>query len=345
MPLISPGPLIGEMSKDNIQNNIQSESQKDRPGEDKIFPTKATFKRKPAWLRVNLNPEKTREVVELMDRLNLHTVCREARCPNMGECYERHTATFMILGAHCTRNCRFCDVSHGKPEAVDEKEPQHLAEAAKALGLWHVVVTSVDRDDLPDGGAAQFARVIRALHSTLPEASVEVLIPDFRGSEEALMTVLEAGPQVLNHNVETVKELYSRVQPSANYEVTLQLLRRAHDYAEAQKAAHPETERMVIKTGMMLGLGETDEEIKVLFQDLVAAGTDVLTLGQYLRPSEEQLPVERYVSPEDFARYREMALEAGFAYVAASPLVRSSYHAEEALEAVRAREGKKGPEA
>ena len=333
------------MSKTNNQNNIHSESQKDRPGDDKNFPTKVTFKPKPAWLRVNLNPEKTHEVVELMDRLNLHTVCREARCPNMGECYERHTATFMILGAHCTRNCRFCDVSHGKPEAVDEKEPQHLAEAAKALGLWHVVVTSVDRDDLPDGGAAQFAKVIRALHSTLPEASVEVLIPDFRGSEEALMMVLEAGPQVLNHNVETVRELYSRVQPSANYEVTLQLLRRARDYAEAQKAAHPETERMVIKTGMMLGLGETDEEIKVLFQDLVAAGTDVLTLGQYLRPSEEQLPVERYVSPEDFARYREMALEAGFAYVAASPLVRSSYRAGEALEAVRAREGKKGPEA
>ena len=333
------------MSKTNNQNNIHSESQKDRPGDDKNFPTKVTFKPKPAWLRVNLNPEKTHEVVELMDRLNLHTVCREARCPNMGECYERHTATFMILGAHCTRNCRFCDVSHGKPEAVDEKEPQHLAEAATALGLWHVVVTSVDRDDLPDGGAAQFAKVIRALHSALPEASVEVLIPDFRGSEEALMMVLEAGPQVLNHNVETVRELYSRVQPSANYEVTLQLLRRARDYAEAQKAAHPEAERMVIKSGMMLGLGETDEEMKALFQELVAAGTDVLTLGQYLRPSEEHLPVERYVSPEEFARYREMALEAGFAYVAASPLVRSSYHAEEALKAVRAREGKKGSEA
>lgn len=294
--------------------------------------------KKPDWLKVSFNRKDTQEVIKLMQDLQLNTVCKEANCPNLGECYRSRTATFMILGSNCTRNCRFCNVTCDRPEEVDPQEPQHLAEAAKKLNLKHVVVTSVTRDDLPDGGASQFVKVIHALREALPEATVEVLIPDFQGDEAALRAVLEAGPDVLNHNVETVSNLYTKVRPQAIYERSLELLQRAKKYALEEKAKQPDKARMLVKSGAMLGLGETDEQLQELFRDLQAYGCDILTLGQYLRPSSEHLPVERYVSPDEFEEYRQMALAEGIAFVTSTPLVRSSYRAEEALATVRARE-------
>lgn len=291
--------------------------------------------KKPSWLKVNYSAQDTAEVISLMERLSLNTVCKEANCPNLGECYKKHTATFMILGSQCTRNCRFCNVTTGKPDAVDPDEPKHLAEAAKHLGLKHVVVTSVTRDDLPDGGSEQFARVIRALREVMPETTVEVLIPDFKGDHEALMTVMREFPDVLNHNIETVASLYKKVRPQAIYERSLKVLREAREFAESEAAKEGARPRILVKTGAMLGLGETDEELDVLFADLVENGVDVLTLGQYLRPSEEHVEMQRFVTPEEFERYRERAEEAGIGFVASSPLVRSSYRAEEALRAVR----------
>lgn len=296
------------------------------------------LKKKPSWLKVNFNSKETKEVIELMERLHLNTVCREANCPNIGECYKKRTATFMILGSQCTRNCRFCNVTCGRPQELDPDEPRHLAMAAKQLGLLHVVVTSVTRDDLKDGGSEQFAKVIRAIREELPQTTVEVLIPDFKGDEEALMRVLREHPDVLNHNVETVASLYSQVRPQAVYERSLELLQRTRRYAEQRVKEHPEEPRILVKTGVMLGLGETDEELDRLFIDLADHGVDVLTLGQYLRPSEQHIAVKRYVTPEDFERYRQMALDRGISFVASSPLVRSSYRAEEALASVRAKE-------
>lgn len=290
---------------------------------------------KPSWLKVNFSAKDTAEVISLMERLKLNTVCKEANCPNLGECYKKHTATFMILGRQCTRNCRFCNVTPGKPDAVDPDEPRHLAEAARHLGLKHVVVTSVTRDDLPDGGAGQFARVIRAIREVMPSATVEVLIPDLKGDHEALLTVMREFPDVLNHNIETVSSLYRQVRPQAIYERSLKLLREAREFAETEAAKEGARPRILIKTGAMLGLGETDEELDRLFADLVENGVDVLTLGQYLRPSEEHVEMARFVTPEEFERYRERAEAAGIAFVASSPLVRSSYRAEEALRAIR----------
>ncbi len=293
------------------------------------FPTLA----KPKWLKVKYNPGATREVVELMNHYQLNTVCKEANCPNLGECYSRRTATFMILGEQCTRSCRFCNVLSGRPAPPDPAEPEHLAAAAKTLGLLHVVVTSVTRDDLPDGGASQFVAVVEALRRELPQATIELLIPDLRGRWEALETILAAGPDVLNHNVETVPELYHEIRPQAIYERSLEVLSRAADYA----VEHPLPRgRMLVKTGLMLGLGESDEQLSRVFRDLVAHRVDVLTLGQYLQPSPQHAPVRRYVSPEEFDRYREEALAAGLSFVAAAPFVRSSYRAEEALAQVRA---------
>lgn len=294
---------------------------------------------KPRWLKVNYNPEATAEVVELMNRLHLNTVCREANCPNLGECYKRHTATFMILGRYCTRDCRFCDVIHGAPEAVDASEPQHVADAAKALGARHVVVTSVTRDDLPDGGAAQFAAVIRAIRATIPGATVEVLIPDLKADPAALEIVFRELPDVLGHNVETVPSLYQKARPQAIYERSLQVLQEARTYAEAHRL--PGGERMLVKSGIMLGLGETDEELDALFHDLAAHGCDILSIGQYLQPSPSHVDLVRYVPPADFDRYKAMAEAAGIAFAASSPLVRSSYHADEALAAVRAKDREK----
>lgn len=290
---------------------------------------------KPSWLKVNYNAKETQEVVELMKELQLNTVCNEANCPNLGECYKKRTATFMILGSQCTRNCKFCNVITAKPEAVDPEEPKHLAEAAKALKLKHVVVTSVDRDDLPDGGAEQFAKVIRELRKALPEATIEVLIPDFKGDSESLLTVLREKPDVLNHNVETVPRIFKEVCPQSKYEISLKVLREAREFAEAEAEKNPTEPRMLVKTGVILGLGENDEDLKGVYQDLVENGVDILTLGQYLRPSTAHMPVDRYVKPEEFERYKKEAEEAGIAYVASSPLVRSSYRAEEALTMVR----------
>lgn len=275
--------------------------------------------RLPEWLRVRLpqGPEFTATRAMLQD-LELHTVCQGARCPNIFECFSRHVATFMVLGAVCTRNCAFCNIGHDSerrpPERVDPTEPQRLARAAQTLGLRHVVVTSVTRDDLEDGGAGHFAAVIRALRQELPEASVEVLIPDFAGSEAALATVLEAGPDVLNHNVETVPGLYAKVRPQADYEQSLELLARA-------RAAGA-----LSKSGLMVGLGETDDEVHELLREL-AGCCEVVTIGQYLPPTREHLPVARYVEPAQFDKYALWGEALGLRMHSA-PLVRSSYNAQ-----------------
>ena len=282
------------------------------------------MQRKPDWLKVPYNAEAVEEMALLMRDLKLNTVCKEANCPNLGECFKKHTATFMILGAHCTRNCRFCNVTCAAPEPVDPQEPAHLAEAAKKLNLRHVVVTSVTRDDLPDGGAAHFARVIYALREAVPGATVEVLIPDFKMNTEALDTVIKARPDVLNHNVETVPSLYAAVRPQAVYARSLDVLRYCKDKA-------PD---MLTKTGFMVGLGETDDEIDALMDDILKTGCDILTIGQYLQPSPEHAKLVRYVTPDEFAAYREKALKKGFRYCVSTPLVRSSYRAAEALQAV-----------
>jgi len=271
------------------------------------------------WRRVSAESEAAvARMADLLDGLALHTVCQEARCPNLCECFEKGTATFLLLGSRCTRGCRFCAVDHGRPAAPDPGEPQRVAEAAARLGLGHVVLTSVTRDDLPDGGAVHFSATIRALHRRLPAATVEVLIPDLQGSQAALETVIRADPAVLNHNVETVPRLYGTVRPGADYGRSLALLARA-------RALHP---GLVCKSGLMLGLGERTAEVIQVLRDLRGAGCDLLTLGQYLPPSDEQLPVVRYVPPDEFAAYGEKAEAMGFRGVASGPLVRSSHRAE-----------------
>jgi lipoic acid synthetase len=253
-----------------------------------------------------------------MRTLELNTVCESARCPNMGECWEHGTATFMILGNICTRACGFCAVPSGKPAGPpDEQEPERVGEAAARMALRYAVVTSVNRDDQPDGGAAIFARTIAEIRRRLPACKVEVLIPDFRGDWNALETVIAARPDVLNHNTETVPRLYHQVRKGAVYGRSLELLRRA-------KSVAPE---MPTKTGLMLGLGEEREEVIDAMQDLAAQGTDILTLGQYMQPTREHLPVVRYVHPDEFAEYKKLGEEMGFAHVESGPLVRSSYHA------------------
>ncbi len=278
---------------------------------------------KPPWLRVRLphGPESQR-VRQLLQTAKLNTVCEKAQCPNRGECWDRGTATFLILGDTCTRSCRFCAVKSGSPSLPDAEEAKRLAQTVRELDLKHVVITSVTRDDLPDGGASLFAATIRTLARECQDCSVEVLIPDFMGSEEALAQVVSAGPQILAHNLETVLRLYAQVRPQARYERSLTLLARA-------KTAQPE---MLVKSGIMLGLGEKKEEIREVMLDLVQAGCDILTLGQYLAPTKEHLPVVRYWSPEEFAVLKTEALELGFAWVEAGPLVRSSYRAEVAEE-------------
>ena len=271
------------------------------------------------WRAVSRDTEEaTDRVARLLADLGLHTVCQEAHCPNIAECFGQHTATFMILGDTCTRGCRFCAVHHGQPQPLDAGEPQRVAKAAERLGLRHVVVTSVTRDDLPDGGAGQFAATIRAVRRRLPGATVEVLVPDFAGSQAALQTVLDAGPDVWNHNVETVPRLYGRVRPQANYGRSLEVLA----WCKTQ-APH-----VVTKSGLMLGLGERTAEALSVLSDLRGVSCDVLTMGQYLQPTERQLPVARYVPPQEFGWYQEKAEAMGFRGVASGPLVRSSYHAE-----------------
>jgi lipoyl synthase len=280
---------------------------------------------KPEWLKVRApgSPNYLR-LKGLMRELALHTVCEEARCPNIGECWHHGTATFMILGDVCTRACAYCAVSHGRPSGVDAAEPARVADAIGAMALQHAVITSVDRDDLPDGGAMIFAETIRETRARVPSCRIEVLIPDFQGSESSLRTVLDAGPDVLNHNIETVPRLYRMARSGGRYPRSLELLDRSRRY----KPAIP------TKTGVMVGLGEELEEVVSVLDDLRGVGVSILTIGQYLRPSPKHAPMARYYHPDEFAALKRTALEKGFAHVESGPLVRSSYHAHEQAEAV-----------
>lgn len=277
---------------------------------------------RPKWIRAKApaGPE-YEEVRSLVESKRLHTVCQSANCPNIGECWRERTATFMILGDVCTRNCRFCAVKHGAPGVVDKDEAHRVAEAVVHLRLRHAVITSVTRDDLPDGGAAIFAETIRQIHQRLPGCSVEVLIPDFQGAESALTTVLDASPEILNHNIETVPRLYSQVRPQAVYARSLDLLHLA-------KEINPHVRT---KSGLMVGLGEEWDEIVAAMRDLRLAGCDILTIGQYLSPSREHAPIARYYTPQEFAELKDVGLRLDFGYVESGPLVRSSYHAADQL--------------
>jgi lipoic acid synthetase len=273
---------------------------------------------KPSWLKVRApgGPKYIR-LTGLMREWNLHSVCEEAHCPNIGECWEDLTATFMILGDVCTRNCGYCAVAHGRPTWEDREEPERVGRAVGELGLEHVVITSVNRDDLADGGAAHFAATTRAIRQHAPGCRVELLIPDFQGRTDALETVIAAGPDVLNHNTETVPRLYRRVRPGARFARSLELLRRAKQAG------------LLSKSGIMLGLGEDADEVRDCLREIRGAGTDILTVGQYLRPSPDHLPIARYVAPAEFDELKAFALGLGFSHVESGPLVRSSYHAEE----------------
>ncbi len=279
---------------------------------------------KPPWLKKRLPSGPDFENVKvLINKSRLHTVCQEAKCPNIWECFSKHTATFLILGERCTRNCRFCAVTHGPLTPPDPKEPARVAKAAQAMSLQYVVVTSVTRDDLPDGGAGLLAHTIREIRNRMPHTKVEVLIPDFQGNAQALETVLKAHPDILNHNIETVPRLYSTVRPEAIYARSLELLKRAHIF----NATIP------TKSGLMLGLGETSDEIHRTLQDLLEAGCRILTLGQYLQPTHKHLPVTRFATPDEFDHWQKIAYDLGFSEVASGPFVRSSYQAHELFQA------------
>ncbi len=283
--------------------------------------------RRPEWLKVRVvDNESSRAVSALMERKNLHTVCEEARCPNIFECWGAlKTATFMLMGDVCTRHCGFCAVTQGAARPLDPEEPVRVAEAVVALGVRHAVVTSVNRDELPDGGAAHFAATIDEIRSLAPGVTVEVLVPDFLGSPASLAVVLAARPEVLNHNTETVERLYRRVRPDARYPRSLELLRRASEFRDRGNSS------MRVKSGLMVGLGETIEEVLGTMRDIRAAGTDVLTVGQYLAPHERRLKVERYYTPDEFQLLHVEGENLGFSRVESGPLVRSSYHARSAL--------------
>ena len=275
--------------------------------------------RKPEWLKVRFpGGERYQRLQRLMRDEGLHTVCEEAHCPNVGECWNAGTATFMILGDVCTRSCGFCAVTTGRPGEIDLLEPFRVAKAVQTLGLDYVVITSVNRDDVVSGGAEVFAACIKAIRRNDPAVRVEVLIPDFKGNWDALGMVVDARPFVLNHNIETVPRLYRRVRPQARYERSLELIRRAKDAA-------PD---MLTKSGFMVGLGETRAELFEVMRDLRAHGCDIITIGQYLRPTEQHLPIERYYDPSEYQAFRDYGADLGFAHVEAGPLVRSSYHAE-----------------
>ena len=280
--------------------------------------------RKPSWLKVRApGAGNYVHLKHLMRDLDLHTVCEEAHCPNVGECWEHGTATFMILGDVCTRNCAYCAVAHGRPPKYDPSEPERVAAATSQMSLRHVVLTSVDRDDLPDFGAWAFAETIRLIKAGNPETSVEVLVPDFQGNEAAIRTVLDAGPDIYNHNTETVPRLYKRCRPGGRYERVMEIFRTSK-----RLAPHIPT-----KTGIILGMGETNEEVAVVMKDLRDVDVDILTLGQYLRPSDGHIPLDRYVTPEEFRQLRDIGMALGFRHVEAGPLVRSSYHAWEQVQA------------
>ncbi len=280
--------------------------------------------RKPPWLKVKApgGPNYIR-LKHLMRELDLHSVCEEARCPNVGECWEHGTATFMILGDVCTRNCAYCAVAHGRPPKYDVTEPERVAQAIAEMELQHAVITSVDRDDLPDFGAWIFAETIRQIHERVPGCSVEVLVPDFQGNEASIRQVLEAGPEIYNHNTETVPRLYKKARPGGRYPRVMEIFRFA-------KRIAPE---IPTKTGMILGMGETTEEVVAVMRDLREVDVDILTLGQYLRPSENHIALDRYYTPEEFRELRDIGMEMGFRHVESGPLVRSSYHAWEQVQA------------
>ena len=281
--------------------------------------------KKPRWLKKRLPTGPTFENVKnLIGKDHLHTVCQEARCPNIWECFSQQTATFLIMGSRCTRDCRFCSVAQGPIGPPDPDEPVRVAAAARQMALKYIVITSVTRDDLIDGGASFFANTIVEVRRQIPEAVIEVLIPDFQGDADALKTVLKARPDVLNHNIETVPRLYTSVRPQARYGRSLQLLEQVHNI----------NPQMPTKSGLMLGLGESSAEIRSTLKDLVEVGCSILTLGQYLQPSKTHLPVKRFIPPEEFEQWRQMAIEMGFTEVASGPFVRSSYHAKELYQAV-----------
>ena len=280
--------------------------------------------RKPSWLKVKApgGPNYLR-LKQMMRELDLHSVCEEARCPNVGECWEHGTATFMILGDVCTRNCAYCAVAHGRPPKYDIEEPERVGQAIAEMRLQHAVITSVDRDDLPDFGAYIFAETIRQIHARVPECSVEVLVPDFQGNENSIRTVLEARPEIYNHNTETVPRLYKKARPGGRYARVMEIFRLA-------KRIAPD---IPTKTGIILGMGETIEEVVAVMHDLRAVDVDILTLGQYLRPSDNHIALDRYYTPEEFRHLRDVGMEMGFKHVESSPLVRSSYHAWEQVQA------------
>jgi lipoic acid synthetase len=283
---------------------------------------------RPDWLKVRL-PAGPRylELKDLMRGMELHTVCEEARCPNIGECWGHGTATFMILGDVCTRACRYCAVTSGKPTTLDLGEPKRVAEAVRRMGLKHAVVTSVDRDDLPDGGAGLFAATIRKIHELNPDCAVEVLTPDFQGKNEQIETVMAARPEIFNHNIETVERVFPRVRPGrSRYRVSLRVLARAKELAPGG----------LTKSGLMVGLGEETQEIVQTMRDLRASGVDILTIGQYLQPTARHVRIDRYYHPDEFARLRDDGFALGFRHVESGPLVRSSYHAHEQSDALRA---------
>ena len=280
--------------------------------------------RKPSWLKVRApgGPNYLR-LKQMMRELDLHSVCEEARCPNVGECWEHGTATFMVLGDVCTRNCAYCAVSHGRPPRYDISEPHRVAQAIAEMNLQHAVITSVDRDDLPDFGAWIFAESIRQIHERVPGCSVEVLVPDFQGSEDSIRTVLEAKPEIYNHNTETVPRLHKKARPGGRYPRVMEIFRLA-------KRIAPD---IPTKTGMILGMGETIEEVVAVMRDLREADVDILTLGQYLRPSNDHIALDRYYTPDEFRQLYETGMELGFRHVESGPLVRSSYHAWEQVQA------------
>lgn len=283
--------------------------------------------RKPDWLRVLKvqHGEGYRDLKQIVRGLDLHTVCEEARCPNIYECWNQGTATFMILGDTCTRACRFCAIKFGRPTHLDREEPKRVAAAVLALALRHAVITSVNRDELADGGASIFAATIREIRAVLPDCGIEVLIPDFQGNPDALRTVVEARPDILNHNVETVPRLFRRIQPWDSYEVSLELFRRA-------KQLDP---RLLTKSGIMVGLGERHDELVAVMRDLVAVDVDILTIGQYLPPSQRHAPLDRYYTPDEFRELKRVGESLGLRHVESGPLVRSSYHAGDQHEQLR----------
>lgn len=283
--------------------------------------------KKPEWLKVSYDKAEVEKIASMMRELNLHTVCREANCPNLGECYKKHTATFLIMGENCTRHCRFCNVSKNQVSPLDVNEPENVARAAKQLGLKHVVITSVTRDDLCDGGASHFVKVVRAVRREIPGAAVELLIPDMQGDKKALTLILDEKPEIFSHNVETVPRLYDSVRPQADY-------RRSLDVLSFAKLYNPD---QITKTGIMVGLGETSDEVFAVMDDLIKVKCDILTIGQYLRPSKQHIELAEYVTPQQFEEYAKVGKGKGFKYVFSAPLVRSSYHAAEAYETVVAK--------